>query len=292
MKIKISLIFLILVYNYYLSQNQEIIKIKEQYTPLKIYINDKVVKNNKVKKDFSYLYKLSMKKDSILYYDVSDNPLNQSLPITFTLKKSKEGNRAILSIKENETFDTLNIIFSNKLKTITINKDVYFCNDLYYSELNKSIYNANNILDLVDFLDDNLGDYPYQLNYILKISSNKKYRNNKLKILSAKIYTTRTQSESRDIWKVNYNYNKNGILISVIKKTNDGELGFEKKLIYKKATEYKYKIHKNVESRYEDNNNITFDINKDTYNVLQNHFQSGLIKEEISQLKRILYQEN
>ena len=64
----------------------------------------------------------------------------------------------------------------------------------------------------------------------LKITSNNKYKNSKLKILSAKIYTTRTQSDIQDIWNVNYKYNKSGVLMYVIKKSNDEEIGYEKKL--------------------------------------------------------------
>ena len=135
-----------------------------------------------------------------------------------------------------------------------------------------------------------MGDYPYQLSYLRKISSYKKYKNNKLKILSAKIQTKRTQSDNQDIWNVTYNYNKRNILVSVIKKTVDNEIGFEKKLVFKNGSEYKYKIRNNVESRFEDNDEITFDIIKNTYNSLQNHFQYGIIKEDISQTKRVLYQ--
>ena len=280
----------ILTYSSCFSQNYETIIIKELFTPLKVYENDILVKNDKVKSNFSYLYKVSLNNDSIIYYNTSYTPINQITPIVFILKRKQENNNLILSIEENKIIDSMSIEFINNSKSIKVNTDIYSLNPLYYFELKKSLYENNNILDLIDFLDDNLGDYPYQLNYLTRISSYKKYKNNKLKILSAKLQTKRTQSDNQDIWNVTYNYNKKNILVSVIKKTNDNEISFEKKLVLKKGTEYKYKIRNNVESRFEDNNEITFDIIKHTYNKLQNHFQYGIIKEEISQTKRILYQ--
>lgn len=146
-----------------------------------------------------------------------------------------------------------------------------------------------NILDLIDLLDDDLGDYPYQLKYVSRISSYKKYKNPKLKILKSSIETERINSDGKDIWNVKYTYNKNGVLQSVKKMSEDGEVSYERKLISKNATKYKYKTYKNVESRYEDNNEVTFDVGKNTYSILQSHFQFGLVKEETSQLNFIFY---
>ena len=287
---RILYFFFVFVYSYCFSQNHETIKIKELFTPLKVYENDILIKNDKVKSNFSYLYKISTNKDSILYYNTSYEPVNQIIPVIFVLKRKQENNNLILFIEENKVIDSINIEFFNNSKSIKINSDLYSLNSLYYFELKKSLYENNNILDLIDFLDDNLGDYPYQLSFLKKISIYKKYKNNKLKILGAKIQTNRTQSDNQDVWTVTYNYNKKNILISVIKKTIDNEIGFEKKLVFKNGSEYKYKIRNNVESRFEDKYEITFDFIKNTYNSLQNHFQYGKIKEEISQTKRVLYQ--
>lgn len=288
MKIKNLFIFLIIFSNNCFCQIKETIRVKEVFIPLKIYENDKVVKNDKVKKEYIYSYKLNTRKDSILYNEISDSS-SSKIPIIFTLKKDKKGNNAIFSMTDNENLSNLNIMFLDKMKFITVNNDNYILNSLYYNELKKSIYDDNNILDLVDLLDDRLGDYPYQLDYLSKISSNKKYKNEKFKIISAKINTTRTQSGTLDTWSVSYNYNKSDILISIVKKSTEGEIGFEKKLLSHKGTEYKYKIYSNVESRFEDNNEVIFDVDKNTYSGMQSHFQIGIVKEEVSQLKRTFY---
>ena len=62
---RILYFFFVFVYSYCFSQNHETIKIKELFTPLKVYENDILIKNDKVKSNFSYLYKKESKKTII-----------------------------------------------------------------------------------------------------------------------------------------------------------------------------------------------------------------------------------
>ena len=289
---KTNTLFLLLIFlcNCCFAQKKTTIKIEEIWTPIKVYQNDELVKNDKKEMKFSFVYDISETKDSVSFYDISQISINKAPLITYTLKTNSQTHEQNLLIKENEILDKINIKFSDETNTITINKkDTYFLNSKYYSDLKNSIYINHNILDLVDLLEDILGDYPYQLEFLKRVSSNKKYKNKDFKILKANISTQRSQSNLQDIWSVSYTYNKDNILTSVIKTSTENDLGFEKKLLSKKATEFKYKIFNNVESRFEDNDEITFDIKKNTYAALQSHFQYGLVKEEISQLKRVLY---
>ena len=84
---RIIYIYFVFVYSYCFSQNSETIIIKELFTPLKVYENDILVKNDKVERDFSYLYKVSANKDSIFFYDTSYEPVNQTTKTVFTLKR-------------------------------------------------------------------------------------------------------------------------------------------------------------------------------------------------------------
>ncbi|MFC6269767.1 hypothetical protein [Frigoriflavimonas asaccharolytica] len=290
MKLIFLNIITILIFSGCNAQYNEVIKIKEILTPLKIYENEQLIKNNEKKQVFSYIYNINSKKDSISYYDISNAPISETTPIIFTLKKNKRTDEQTLMISEDTIVDSLNIKFSDVSKSISINNtDTYFLNFQYYKELKQTIGKDNNALDLIDLLDDLLGDYPYQFIYLKRVSSNKKYQIKNYKISKAKIKTNRTQSEIADIWNVTYTYDKNNILLSILKKSTDNVVAFEKKLIQKKGSQYKFKIYNNVESRYEDNNEISFDIKKNTYISLQHHFQFGIVKEEISQLKRVLY---
>ncbi|QIY91209.1 hypothetical protein [Chryseobacterium gallinarum] len=287
-----GILFLIILFNYCFSQEKhETISIKEEYTPLKTYENDKIVKNDRKKEVLSYVYKISAGKDTVKYYNDTYTPIDKTIPITFILKNDKKNDNLILLINEEEKdSDSMIIKFTDQFQMISINQnDNYQLNPIYYSELKNSIYINKNILDLTDLLDDNLGDYPYQLRYLNRISSYKKYKNQDFKIIKATVKTSRTQSDEQDTWNVIYKYDKSNILQSVAKTSTDGEISFEKKLLSKKNTEYKFKVHNNVESRYEDNDEITFDVNKNTYSRMQSHFQFGLVKEETSQLKTILF---
>lgn len=272
------------------GQKKTTIKIEEIWIPLKVYENDKLVKNDEKSIKSIYKFNISSNKDSISYFNISPISTDKEPSIIYVLKTNNQTKEQNLFIKENEITDSLNIKFSDETNTITINKkDTYFLNTKYYNDLKNTIQNNLNILDLVDLLDDLLGDYSYQLEFLQRISSNKKYKNKDFKIIKAKISTQRSQSNLEDIWNVTYGYNKENILSSVIKKSKENDLNFEKKLLSKKGMEYKYRIYRNVESRFEDNNVITFNVLNNTYNALYSHFQFGLVKEEISQLKRILY---
>lgn len=294
MKINILFIIYFFVCNSCCSaQNKQTIKIKEIWTPLKVYENDQLVKDEAGKKIFSYTYVISAKNDSISYYDLSYSTLNKTPPIIYILKKNKQTDELNLIIQENKVLDSINIKFSDETKSIIIdNHDTYFLNSDYYNELKKTVYSNANILDIVDLLDDILGSYPYQFNHLTKVSSNKKYKGKNFKITKAKIWTVRTQSDIIDIWDVNYEYDKNNVLTSVIKKSVENELGFEKKLLSKKESRYKYKIYNNVESRYVDNDEIIFDVEKNTYNAFLSHFQVGLVKEKTSHLERIFHKKD
>ncbi|MCJ7934545.1 MAG: hypothetical protein MUW56_13170 [Chryseobacterium sp.] len=282
----------LITFNSFVSQKTEIIRIKELYIPLKTYENDKIVKNDSKKEAFSYVYKLSTGKDTIKYYNDSYTSIDKTVPVIYILKNNSQLNNSLtLHIhEEGKDMDSMIIKFTDQHQTVTINQnDVYTLNQAYYTELKNSIYTQNNILDLVDLLDDNLGDYPYQFKYLSRISSYKKYKDHNVTIIKASLKTNRTQSDEKDTWNVMYTYDKNNILQSIIKKSTDGEAAFEKKMVSKSGTEYKYKVRNNVESRYEDKDEITFDINKHTYSLIQSHFQFGLVKEETSQVKSISF---
>lgn len=291
MKTNILLLFLIFLCNSCYAQKEITIKIEESWIPLQIYENDELVKNDKKEVKFSYIYIISSGRDTISYYDISSqDELSDQIPIIYVLESTKKTDEKKLLIKENNSIENMTIEFSDEKNTITINKsDTYLLNIKYYNELKNSICNNHNILDLVDLLDDVLGDYSYKFEYLKRISSNKKFKNRNFKIINAKIFTHRMQSNKQDIWNVNYSYNSDDVLTLVTKRSTKNDLSFEKKLLAKKGGEYKYKTYNNVENRFEDNNELTFDVEKNTYSVLQSHFQFNSIKEEISQLNRILY---
>jgi hypothetical protein len=273
------------------NQAYEILKIKEQRTPLKTFADDKLVKNSIVKTVFNYTYSYNLKKDTVLYYDCSGKKSNNNNPILFILKPFGKLNKSKLLIIENKSLiDSLVLNFEDSSNAIEVNgRDTYFLNAPYYQELKNQLSINGNIADLVDFLDDHLGDYPYQLQYINALNSYKKYHTANYKIMSASIVTLREANDYLDKWKVNYGYNKSNVLNSISQISTEQEVRFEKKLISNQGSLYRYYEHRNIESRFEDQDSVSFDINKNTYTASLSHFQFGLIKQEISKLDRVLY---
>ncbi|OXG07092.1 hypothetical protein B0A64_09775 [Flavobacterium araucananum] len=263
----------------------EKLEIKNKYSIIKTLVNDKRIENedDNVLQSYSIIY--NSKKDSVVYYG-----LDNSFPILFVLKTEKKANNVKFLIVENKkTVDSLNIVFYSQKNKIEINKDQYYFNSGYYLFLKKNILQLKNIADLVDLLDDMLGDYPYQMSYLRDFSSNNKYRLNNNRILKADIVTFRNQvSDYKDDWEVNYLYNSKNILSSVIKKSNE-EVQFKKELIKSDGLEYEYRLFRNVENRFEDNDIIKFNLKKNTYEEYNKHFQFGLLKEISTKLKRVFY---
>lgn len=73
-----GILFLIILFNYCFSQEKhETISIKEEYTPLKTYENDKIVKNDRKKEVLSYVYKISAGKDTVKYYNDTYTPIDK-----------------------------------------------------------------------------------------------------------------------------------------------------------------------------------------------------------------------
>ncbi|MFQ6603687.1 hypothetical protein, partial [Flavobacterium sp. C3NV] len=91
-----------------------------------------------------------------------------------------------------------------------------------------------------------------------------------------------------DLWDVSYSYNSKNILTSVIKKSNE-EVQFKKELIKSDGIEYNYKVFRNIESRFEDNDIIKFNLKKNSYEEYNKHFEFGIIRETFTKLKRIYY---
>lgn len=291
MNFKVHFIFFIFIVHSCNAQYNKIIKINEVYNPLDVYENDVLIENYKEKKVLSYIYNINEKGNSVEYFDTSDKTAEEATPIIYFFKENQNNGEQVLLIKDNEIYDSLKIKFSDKFNSVLINgRDAYYLNSKYYIELKQKVKFNNSILDLVDLLDDNLGDYPYQFAYLNKISTNNKYFNKNFKIKKAKIITNRTQSNQQDIWNVTYCYDKDNVLKSVSKKSLDNEVSFEKKLLLKKGTEYIYKIYINVESRYEDNDELTFDIKNNDFKLLHSRFHFGSLREENLVLERILFQ--
>ncbi|MFQ6603902.1 hypothetical protein, partial [Flavobacterium sp. C3NV] len=191
---KLIILILLLTTNKVLGQNKsnqyERLEVKNQYNIIETLINNEHTENEKENNIESYSIIYNSKKDSVVYYGLSN-----SFPILYVLKNEKKTKKLKLYIMENKKkVDSISIVFSDQKKAIEVNKDLYFFNSTYYKSLKNNVLQLKNIADIIDLLDDMLGDYPYQIDYLKDFSSKNKYNSKDNKILKARIITFRTQA--------------------------------------------------------------------------------------------------
>ena len=228
--------------------------------------------------------------DGVIFISIDDNEVSQlkllcdevfgeeNFVAEFIWRKKKESsNDAELTITNSDnSIKKLKIRFIDKLKSININESSYFLNTEYYLYLKKNL----NISELVDLLDDFLQEDIYQINDLKFIKSKTKYRNNKFRILNAKMKTVNSQNENLITnWQIFYSYNKNNILTSVKQKTKD-EVRYTKILISNISNVLSYQIYWQVDERFSDDKKETFDITQNAYCEKGTYLQIGLNREE------------
>ena len=158
---------------------------------------------------------------------------------------------------------TLNLKFFDSKYKIEVNKkDVYFLEKQYYNFLKTKILEQKDISEILDFLDDCLGDY-FLLEDLFLVSSKSKYRFN-YKILKAVLVTQKQQSDGFEKWLVFYIYDEKGI-VSITKKAykkgeNYADISFFKERLSTNPNSFSFSITEaNVKSMEETQKTISLD---------------------------------
>lgn len=207
--------------NLLFSQVKNLISFQTQWEKFSIDNNtDLRISENDEREIFFINFLLNNKKDTIF---VSKSRFSSKIDTKnkfenrFILDAS--GNKANLLIWNGNETDTLSFHFIQKGNSILVNQDEYVLNKSYFSFLKKKVLKNKNITEIIDFLDDNLGNY-FLSDEIFLMSSKSKYKN-KFQILRAKVKTIKSDSDGLDFWKISYHYDKNGLLS--MKKINEKE---------------------------------------------------------------------
>lgn len=178
------------------------------------------------------------KKDTIIIYRLNEELNDFSEKFTFWFSKNKTG-----SITFSCSGEKVNVSFDKK-NTIIVNGDEYIVNKEYYIFLKQKIITETSILDLAFFLKDGYGDYAQLLEPLNKNWRNQK-ENNKHKIISTIIKNKNNQTDNKYFnHKIDYKYNKKGILESVSSKE-----GFKKKIVEENNEYFIYKIERLINER-------------------------------------------
>lgn len=253
-----------------------------------IKIVDKNKENSRSKNSSTTMYVLNNKKDSVYYYfNTSKNSFKLPEPILYMFFKSGD----TLSLRSKSSYETnLSLIFDDKKKAIVINShDCFYLNEDYYSFLNKVVNENLDITELSDFLEYFLPEYNLEnLKYLI---SKSKYQNPKFRILKGYMETNRSQaSDYIDKWNITFDYDKEGYLSYISKKSIEEDNGFERKLVSKKNGVFKYKLYRNNESRLISDGEEVFNVtNNSVFSLKTNVEQISLGVEKTYEINRNSY---
>jgi hypothetical protein len=183
------------------------------------------------------------KNDTITIYKLKEDLKEKPEKFLFWSKKSN--NQSITFYCSEQ--DDVKVTFTNQ-SNIIVNNDTYTVNNEYYNFLKQKIFEEKSILDLAFFLKDGYGDYSQTLEPLNKNWRNQK-ENNKFRIIKAEIKNRNFQTDDQFfIYKINYKYNKNGVLQSV-----SGENSFNKIFVKQNNKHIIYTINRSINERASDN---------------------------------------
>ena len=213
-----------------------------------IYIDKGEQENNKntEKETTHYIGVFPKSNDTVKIYKLNTDKSEKPERFSFWFKKYK--NQSITFFCSEQ--ENVKVTFDNK-NNIIVNNDTYTLNNEYYSFLKQKVFVEASILDLTFFLKDGYGDYSELLEPLNKNWRNQK-ENNTHKIISANIKNKNYQTDDQFFnYKINYKYDKNGVLKSI-----DGENRYSKKFISNKGKYIQYSILNGENERSLTNQNL------------------------------------
>ena len=255
------------------KNNVDAIFIKSIYQQSKVLQEDKPIDNDNPETIYKYLYLINKTKDSIIFYDSAELK-----PISFVLSSTKDGKEILFTIKKNDESKSYKIHFDDEKHLISISKDVFILNTKYFNFLKDNILKRKNLLVFIDFLDDFLPEYSSDLQKLIYISANSKYKNIDFKIIKANIITKNQQTDNQyNSWNVEYKYYIDKLLS--VKMFNKNEIRYEKQLITKGNSDYLYKFSKNIDERSSAEGTLKFDFAQNNYQEEGSYLQIGISRE-------------
>ena len=158
---------------------QKAVLVRTQYESYAIdNETDSLLPDRKESREYYTFLRFNRRKDT-LFVNQKDTPKDISQKDAFsyfvTTKEIDESN-INLFIGDRNRMETLLFRFE-KPNTIYVNKDKYVLSDKYALFLNKKIFKKRDIATILDFLDDQLGDYFIDTE-VFMISTKDKYKKN------------------------------------------------------------------------------------------------------------------
>ena len=173
------LLLLVLLWGQNILWGQKAVLVRTQYESYAIdNQTDSLLPDRKDSLEYYTFLRFNRRKDTLFVHQ-KDTPkdIEQKNAFSYfiTTKKIDKNNINLFIGDKNHT-DTLLFCFE-KPNIIYVNKDKYLLNDKYALFLNKKIFKKRDIATILDFLDDQLGDYFIDTE-VFMISTKDKYKKN------------------------------------------------------------------------------------------------------------------
>ena len=172
-------LLLVLLWGQNILWAQKAVLVRTQYESYAIdNETDSLLPDRKESREYYTFLRFNRRKDT-LFVNQKDTPKDIAQKDAFsyfvTTKEIDESN-INLFIGDRNRMETLLFRFE-KPNTIYVNKDKYVLSDKYALFLNKKIFKKRDIATILDFLDDQLGDYFIDTE-VFMISTKDKYKKN------------------------------------------------------------------------------------------------------------------
>ncbi|WP_454986642.1 hypothetical protein [Capnocytophaga bilenii] len=173
------LLLLVLLWGQNILWGQKAVLVRTQYESYAIdNQTDSLLPDRKESREYYTFLRFNRRKDTLFVYQkdtLKDIPQKDAFSYFITTKKITADKLQLLIGDKNHT-DTLLFCFE-KPNIIYVNKDKYLLSDKYALFLNKKIFKKRDIAAILDFLDDQLGDYFIDTE-VFMISTKDKYKKN------------------------------------------------------------------------------------------------------------------
>lgn len=230
------------------SQTKNIISFKTEWEEFALNNDTDSLIEDKTEKSIFFINFLFNKKKDTIFINKSEilSEIDNENKFINRLTVDVSNNKANLLVWNKNYTDTIVLRFHHQERAVQINNDLYSLTNEYYSFFKKKVLKDRNITEIIDFLDDELGNYFLPAEIFL-IGSKSKYRK-KFRIKNATIKTIKADSDGLDSWKISFLYDKKGIL-EIQKKEIDDEISYLKRRKYIDFEKIIFEIEENTVKR-------------------------------------------
>ena len=173
------LLLLVLLWGQNILWAQKAVLVRTQYESYAVdNQTDSLLPDRKESREY-YTFLLFNRRKDTLFFHQKDTPkdIPQKDAFSYFLTTKKIGSDKLQLLIGDKNYTNTLLFCFEKPNIIYVNKDKYLLSDKYALFLNKKIFKKRDIATILDFLDDQLGDYFIDTE-VFMISTKDKYKKN------------------------------------------------------------------------------------------------------------------